>query len=82
MIGRLGHGLALAAGVRSVLVSEAAILEAQRLLWDSLRQWVEPGGACALAALISGAYVPAPGERVAVLVSWTTRRAQASATGC
>lgn len=68
MIGRLGHGLAVAAGVQSVLVSEAAILEAQRLLWDNLRQWVEPGGACALAALTSGAYVPAPGERVAVLV--------------
>ena len=28
----------------------------------------KPGGACALAALISGAYQPAPGERVAVLV--------------
>lgn len=68
MIGRLGHALAVAAGVRSVLVTEAAILQAQRLLWDSLRQWVEPGGACALAALTSGAYVPAPGERVAVLV--------------
>lgn len=67
-IGRLGHALAVAAGVRSVLVTEAAILEAQRFLWDSLRQWVEPGGACALAALTSGAYVPEPGERVAVLV--------------
>ncbi len=28
----------------------------------------EPGGATALAALLSGAYVPEPGERVAVLV--------------
>jgi threonine dehydratase len=28
----------------------------------------EPGGAAALAALLSGSYVPEPGERVAVLV--------------
>lgn len=66
VIGRLCFGLA--GGVASVLVDETAILSAQRLLWDSLRQWVEPGGATALAALTSGAYVPEPGERVAVLV--------------
>ena len=29
---------------------------------------VEPGGAAALAALLAGAYVPDPDERVAVLV--------------
>ena len=29
----------------------------------------EPGGAAAFAALLSGAYVPAPGERVGVVVS-------------
>jgi threonine dehydratase len=28
----------------------------------------EPGGAAAMAALLSGAYVPAPEERVGVLV--------------
>ncbi len=67
-IGRLGYDLVLRHGVTSVLVSEAAIAEAQAFLWTSLRQWVEPGGACALAALISGAYQPAPGEKVAVLV--------------
>ena len=32
------------------------------------RQLVEPAGATALAALLGGAYVPQPGERVAVLV--------------
>lgn len=67
-IGRLGHALAVRHGVTSVLVSDAAIAQAQARLWQGLRQWVEPGGACALAALISGAYQPAPGERVAVLV--------------
>jgi len=67
-IGRIAHDLARAQGVQSVLVPDAAIAAAQRLLWGRLRQWVEPAGACALAALTSGAYVPAPGERVAVLV--------------
>ena len=67
-IGRLCHELAVAQGVQSVLVTDDAIRAAQQLLWDSLRQWVEPAGAAALAALISGVYVPAPDERVAVLV--------------
>ncbi|APZ52403.1 threonine/serine dehydratase [Salipiger abyssi] len=52
----------------SVLVSDEAITEAQHALWRAHRLLVEPSGACALAALRSGAYVPAPGERVAVLV--------------
>ena len=67
-IGRLSYELALRHGVTSVLVSDAAIAEAQARLWQGLRQWVEPAGACALAALSSGAYVPQAGERVAVLV--------------
>ncbi|EAQ25422.1 serine/threonine dehydratase [Roseovarius sp. 217] len=58
----------LAQGVQSVVVSDAAILAAQALLWRELRQLVEPAGATALAALLSGAYRPAPGERVAVLI--------------
>ena len=52
----------------SVVVTDAAITEAQLVLWRSLRQLVEPAGAAALAALMSGAYVPKPGERVALLV--------------
>ena len=61
-IGRIAYGLAKAQGVASVLVSDEAITQAQGLLWRSLRQWVEPAGATALAALISGAYRPAPGR--------------------
>lgn len=53
---------------RVVLVPDEAIREAQRRLWRSLRVAVEPGGAAALAALVSGRYVPAPGERVGVLL--------------
>jgi len=67
-IGRIPHRLAARHGVRSVLVEEEAIAAAQRLIWDELRQFVEPAGATALAALTSGAYVPAEGERVAVLL--------------
>jgi threonine dehydratase len=50
------------------LVSDDAIREAQRRLWQSLRVVAEPGGAAALAALTSGVYRPARGERVGVLV--------------
>ncbi len=67
-IGSICLGLARSQNIESVLVPDEAIIEAQRLLWSGLRQWVEPGGATALAALTSGVYKPAPGERVAVLV--------------
>jgi threonine dehydratase len=50
------------------LVGDDAIVGAQRLLWRDLRIASEPGGAAALAALLSGAYRPAPGERVGVLL--------------
>lgn len=52
----------------AVLVSDAAIREAQRRLWQGLRLVAEPGGAAAMAALVSGAWVPPAGARVAVVV--------------
>ena len=52
----------------AVTVPDAAIADAQRPLWRELRLVVEPGGAAALAALLSGAYRPEPDEQVAVLV--------------
>ncbi|HEV7506301.1 MAG TPA: threonine/serine dehydratase [Thermoanaerobaculia bacterium] len=54
---------------RVVLVSDGAIRRAQRALWEQLRVVAEPGGAAAFAAVLSGAYRPAPGERVGVVVS-------------
>lgn len=54
--------------VESVLVNDTAIEQAQQALWHETRQLVEPAGAAALAALMSGAYQPSPGERVAVLI--------------
>jgi threonine dehydratase len=52
----------------SVLVTDDEIRAAQQALWDTIRIVAEPGGAAAFAALLTGRYVPAPGERVAVLV--------------
>lgn len=54
--------------VQSLLVTDAEIVAAQQALWDVLRVVVEPGGAAAFAALLSGRYRPAGGERVAVLL--------------
>ncbi|MGH3410112.1 MAG: pyridoxal-phosphate dependent enzyme, partial [Streptosporangiaceae bacterium] len=52
-----------------VLVSDEAILDAQRLLWERLRIVAEPGGVTALAAVLSGGYRPEPGEHLGVVVS-------------
>jgi threonine dehydratase len=52
----------------SLLVGDDAIREAQRVLWEELRVLAEPGGATALAALLSGVHVPAPGSTVGVVV--------------
>jgi threonine dehydratase len=53
---------------RVVLVKDEHIREAQKTLWHKLRMIAEPGGAAALAALLSGSYKPAVGERVAVVL--------------
>ena len=54
---------------RVVLVSDEAILHAQQTLWETLRVVAEPGGAAPFAAILSRRYVPAPSERVGILVS-------------
>jgi threonine dehydratase len=52
----------------SVLVPEDAITAARDHLWSDYRIASEHGAAAAYAALVSGAYVPADGERVALVV--------------
>jgi threonine dehydratase len=52
----------------SVLVNDDAVRATQRALWDALRIVAEPAGATGLAALMSDAYRPAAGERVATLI--------------
>jgi len=67
-VGALMFAVARQHVAQAVLVPDEAIRAAQRLLWQSLRLVAEPGGACALAALISGRFVPPPGARVAVVL--------------
>jgi threonine dehydratase len=50
------------------LVSDDAILEAQQWLWSSLRVVAEPGGATALAALLSGAWKPPANVTIGVVI--------------
>ena len=52
-----------------VLVDDASILAAQRALWQAARIAAEPAASVGIAALLSGAYKPAPGEHVAVVIS-------------
>ena len=67
-VGALMFPLAQQFVERVALVSDEAIGDAQRALWDAVRVVAEPGGAAALAALLSGVYRPRVGERVGVLV--------------
>ena len=48
----------------AVLVSDDAVRNAQRALWEELQVIAEPAGAAGLAALMAGADKPAAGERV------------------
>lgn len=66
--GRIGYDIARRFVDHVVLVPDAVIAEAQRRLWAECRVLAEPGGAASLAALLCGAYVPRPDERVVVLV--------------
>jgi threonine dehydratase len=68
-VGELMFPIAQAHIERVVLVTDHAIRMAQKMLWEGLRLVVEPGGCTAFAAILSGAYQPAEGERVGVVVS-------------
>lgn len=50
------------------LLPEAAILQAQRLLWTELRLAVEPAAALPLAALLCGAVQPQADEHIALVL--------------
>jgi threonine dehydratase len=65
---------------RVVLVTDEAIRSAQKMLWEGLRLVAEPGGCTAFAAILSGAYQPADGERVGVVVSGANTNAVTFAT--
>src|SRR5581483_4864623 len=67
-VGQLMFPIAQQSLDRVVLVEDDAIRDAQRTLWDRLRIVAEPGGAAAVAALLSRRYIPAPHERVGLVV--------------
>ena len=50
------------------MVDDDDVRRTQREFWQRLRLLLEPAGAAAPAALISGAYRPESGERVGVLL--------------
>lgn len=66
--GEIAYDVAVRTGLRSVLVSDVDIVEARRQLWHEWRIVVEHGAATTFAALLSGAYTPAPGERLALVL--------------
>lgn len=67
-VGSLMFPIAAAHVAGAVLVEDEAITAAQRWLWAECQVVAEPGGATALAALLSGAWAPPPGARIGVLV--------------
>jgi threonine dehydratase len=67
-VGELMFPIARAHVERVVLVTDDAIRRAQQTLWDAVRIVAEPGGSAAFAALQSGAYVPAAGERIGIVI--------------
>jgi threonine dehydratase len=67
-VGQLMFPIAQRHVAQVLLVPDSAIRAAQDRLWSVLRVVAEPGAAAATAALLSGRYVPRPGERVGVLI--------------
>jgi threonine dehydratase len=67
-VGELTYAIAKDHVDRIVLVEDEEIVAAQQTLWDTFRIAAEPGGAAALAAMLSGRYTPAPGEHVVAVV--------------
>ena len=59
---------AAASDTISVLVDDAAIVEARQHLWDSRRLVVEHAAAAAVAAIRAKRYEPKPGEKVAIIL--------------
>jgi threonine dehydratase len=66
--GALAFRIMAELGGQCVVQKDDAILHAQRWLWDRLRVVAEPGGATALAAILSGTFLPPAGARVGVVV--------------
>lgn len=67
-VGELGFPIVRQRVKRVVLVPDAAIRDAQRVLWERLCIVAEPGGAAALAALLTRRWEPAGATRVGIVI--------------
>jgi threonine dehydratase len=67
-VSQMAYEFARRDNAHSVLVTDAAIIQARQALWDQRRIVSEYGGATALAALVAGAYVPEASERVVIVL--------------
>jgi threonine dehydratase len=67
-VGLIGFQIARRYVDRTVLVGDETVALARRLLWDEARVAAEPGAAAPVAALLEGAYVPEPDERVGLVI--------------
>lgn len=67
-VGQIAFSIAQQYVERVILVSDDAIRNAQRILWNDLRIVAEPSGAAAVAVLIEGLYKPTPDENVGVII--------------
>jgi threonine dehydratase len=67
-VGSIAWEVARRTGVGSVLVDDAALVDARWQAWDRYRLVLETGAAAPLAAVLSGVYRPGDGERVAVVL--------------
>ena len=67
-IGAIAWAVAQRHVADAVVLDDAAIVAAQRRLWDDWRLAVEPAAALGPAALWSGAVRPRPGERIALVL--------------
>src|SRR3954453_1652050 len=67
-LGAIAWAVAGRTRVSSVLVDDADVVAARRLLWERYRLVVEHGAATVAAALLTGAYRPDRGERVAAVL--------------
>jgi threonine dehydratase len=65
--GEIPFAVARRTGVTSLLVGDEDVIAARRALWEHHRIVIEHGTAAAYAALLTGAYEPAEGERVAII---------------
>ncbi len=66
--GEIAYEVVRQAGQSVRQVDDDAIVAAQQFLWEQLRIVAEPGGAVALAGLMTGAYQPHHGDTIVVLV--------------